>query len=368
MSTLLEATYSHLPRAATAPFHLGEALFFWVVAAVMVILALGILVCRKAVHSAICMVGVMLCLSMLYIAQGAYFLGVVQVVVYTGAVMTLILFILMMVGVAASDNYLRTKRYLRWGAFVLGTLGAVILAGVFSAAYLPISGQVAATTTAKGETNSNPVQIALSLFTEHVFSMEVVGCLLIIAAIGAMTLTHTDLLRKAFKQPETMQARMLEYDQKGTHPGQRPAPGVYALTNAADTPALEGEHETALAASVPPALRARTASRSLGEATPDTIAKIRADRYGDQTEGLHSLAASQSVAQSGAWGMNGVDAPTGLAAPTTKVIKPGQQATCSENAEVEVANTVNESMGDSGTADTDLKSAPAPATTEEPQK
>lgn len=310
--------------AAATDFSTGQTVFFWVTAVIMVALALGILFCRTAVHSAVCMVGVMLCLAMMYASQGAYFIGVVQVVVYTGAVMTLILFIIMMVGVAASDNYLRTRRFLRWSAFCAGAFGAVLVAIVLVKSYLPKFGLVPEMPTAatQGSTDSNPVKIAMSLFTEHIYTMEVIGCLLIIAVVAAVSLTHGDRLHKLFKQPETAQARMEDYSKRGVHPGQQPIAGVYQTTNAADAPNISGEDQRAITASVSPALRARNADRSLGEAAPHLVEKIRADLGTNPERGMHSTAASQAVAKSGAWGMGGEDAPRGLNAPKTRVITP----------------------------------------------
>ena len=237
-----------LAQAAATDFSTGQTVFFWVTAVIMVALALGVLFCRTAVHSAICMVGVMLCLAMMYASQGAYFIGVVQVVVYTGAVMTLILFIIMMVGVAASDNYLRTRRFLRWGAICAGAFGAIFVAVMLVKAYLPKFGQVPdmPTGSPQGTTDSNPVKIAMSLFTEHIYTMEVIGCLLIIAVVAAVSLTHGDRLHKLFKQPETAQARMEDYAKRGIHPGQQPAAGVYQTTNATDTPNISGEDQRQL--------------------------------------------------------------------------------------------------------------------------
>ena len=76
-----------------------EAALFWVLAPLSVIAALGMLLVKKAVHSALLLAWVMITLAIFYIAQDAVFLGVVQIIVYTGAVMMLFLFILMLVGV-----------------------------------------------------------------------------------------------------------------------------------------------------------------------------------------------------------------------------------------------------------------------------
>ena len=88
----------------------GEAILFGCVAVFMIACALGVLFFKKAVHCAICMVGVMLGLAILYLMHGAAFLGTVQVVVYTGAIMVLFLFVIMMIGLGASDNYAQQAR------------------------------------------------------------------------------------------------------------------------------------------------------------------------------------------------------------------------------------------------------------------
>ena len=76
-----------------------EAVQFWILAPLAVLSALGMLLVKKAVHSALLLAWVMVSLAIFYIAQDALFLGIVQIVVYTGAVMMLFLFILMLVGV-----------------------------------------------------------------------------------------------------------------------------------------------------------------------------------------------------------------------------------------------------------------------------
>ena len=85
-----------------------EAVMFWILGPLAVLAALGMLLVKKAVHSAILMAFVMVVLAVFYIAQDAVFLGIVQVVVYTGAVMMLFLFILMLVGVDSSDSLTET--------------------------------------------------------------------------------------------------------------------------------------------------------------------------------------------------------------------------------------------------------------------
>ena len=111
--------------AAAAETGTAEAVAFWVLAPVAVLAAAGMLLSRKAVHSALLLALVMLCLAVLYIAQDAPFLGVVQVVVYTGAVMMLFLFVLMLVGVDAADSLVETLR----GQRIAGLIAALGFAG-----------------------------------------------------------------------------------------------------------------------------------------------------------------------------------------------------------------------------------------------
>ena len=80
----------------------------------------GMLFSKKAVHSALMLAATMLCLAVLYIVQDAPFLGVVQVVVYTGAVMMLFLFVLMLVGVDSGDSLVETLRGQRVAAVAGG--------------------------------------------------------------------------------------------------------------------------------------------------------------------------------------------------------------------------------------------------------
>ena len=90
--------------AAATDTGTGEAVTFWVLAPIAVAASLGMVLSRKAVHSALLLASVMICLAIFYLAQDAPFLGVVQVVVYTGAVMMLFLFVLMLVGVDSGDS------------------------------------------------------------------------------------------------------------------------------------------------------------------------------------------------------------------------------------------------------------------------
>jgi len=106
----------------------GEAWAFWILGSIAVIGALGMVIARNAVHSALWLVLTMLCLGFLYVVNSAPFLGAVQIIVYTGAIMMLFLFVLMLVGRDASDSLIETLRGQRIAAIVLG-VGFAILVG-----------------------------------------------------------------------------------------------------------------------------------------------------------------------------------------------------------------------------------------------
>jgi NADH-quinone oxidoreductase subunit J len=98
----------------------GEAVVFWICSVLAVAGALGMVLSRKAVHSALWIALTMINLAILYVANSAPFLGMVQVIVYTGAVMMLFLFVLMVVGVDSSDSLIETIKGQRLAALVLG--------------------------------------------------------------------------------------------------------------------------------------------------------------------------------------------------------------------------------------------------------
>jgi len=214
--------------AAATDTGTGEAVVFWVVAPLATVASLGMLASRKAVHSALLLATTMLCLAVMYLAQDAPFLGVVQVVVYTGAVMMLFLFVLMLVGVDSGDSLVETIRGQRIAAVVAAVgFGALLILGLGDAV----------TTNAGLETansDGNVQGLAALIFSRYVFVFEVTSALLITAALGAMMLAHRERLEEKLTQRDLSVQRF----RSGQHPAPLPGPGVYATHNAVDTPAL----------------------------------------------------------------------------------------------------------------------------------
>ena len=284
-------------QTTTLHISTGEALLFGVIAVVMIALAVfGLLITRRAVYSAICVIADMVCLAFLYTMLEAPFMGVVQVAVYTGAILMMFLFVLMMIGVDAADSTHEILRGPRIFA-VLGSLGFVVIGvGAVLAAREP---EAAGLKQANADTN--PGAIARAIVGNHVLAMELTGTLLIVAALGAMTLTHRERTRRKLDQAALQEAKMRAFAERGRHIGQKPPTGVYAESNSAADPALTvgGEIEEA---SVSRVLRIRGQARTLAEVSPITAA--RAAR-GDLT----GIGVNSRVTNARLPGMPGEEAP-----------------------------------------------------------
>jgi len=206
----------------------GEAVTFWVLAVVSVLAALGMIVSRKAVHCAMLLAVVMLSLAVLYATQGAPFLAFVQVIVYTGAVLMLFLFVLMLVGISASDSLVETIKGQRLAAGLSAIALIILLLGTVGHATL---GGVTAAGASYG--SANITALARLIFTKYVYAFEVTSALLITAALGAMVLAHRERT-----EPKPTQRELAGRRLTSGHLAPLPGPGTYARHNAVDRPAL----------------------------------------------------------------------------------------------------------------------------------
>jgi NADH-quinone oxidoreductase subunit J len=205
-----------------------QNLAFWVLSVVSVAAALGMVLVPRAVHSAVLLAVVMLSLAVLYAELGAPFLAFVQVIVYTGAVLMLFLFVLMIVGVSARDSLVETIRGQRLAAALVGIGLFILLALIIGhAAIGPAAPSSAANSAA------NLPGIATLIFTTYVFPFEVTSALLITAALGAMVLAHRERTKPKPTQRELARLRV-----SSGRPAPLPGPGTYAQHNAVDMPAL----------------------------------------------------------------------------------------------------------------------------------
>jgi NADH-quinone oxidoreductase subunit J len=264
---------------------------FWVLAPIMVIAALGILFVRKAVHAALLLAVVMMSLAVLYAVLDAPFLFAVQIIVYTGAILMLFLFVVMLVGVDASDSVVETIRGQRLMAIVGGLLlGLVLVLGL---------GQISLGTSVgldAANEGGNIQALANILFSRYVFAFETTSALLITAAVGAMVLAHRERLSPKATQQSRAAQRVKDYHELGTHLGPLPPPGVFARHNAVDTPALLPDG-TASEASISRVLAARGTVRS-APALADDIDEIEAQIGGAPHAGRDSSAPASTEEES----------------------------------------------------------------------
>jgi NADH-quinone oxidoreductase subunit J len=237
-----------------------QAITFWVLAVVAVAAALGLVLARKAVHCAVLLALVMLSLAILYAMQGAPFLAFVQVIVYTGAVLMIFLFVLMIVGVSSADSVVETIRGQRLAAGVAGIGLLVLLSLIIGQAVI---GPAARTGANFG--SSNIGGLAALIFTRYVFPFEVTSALLITAALGAMVLAHRERTGPRLTQRDLSIRRMT-----GGRPAPLPGPGTFARHNSVDMPALLPDGTPARLSVSPAAARGGSgqAIAGQGEAPP----------------------------------------------------------------------------------------------------
>ncbi|MFD0772943.1 NADH-quinone oxidoreductase subunit J [Streptomonospora algeriensis] len=216
--------------APGSPIGGGEATAFWILGTVIVLASVGVVFSRKAVHSAVLMAVVMLGLATFYGMNQAPFLMIVQIVVYTGAVLMLFLFVLMLVGVSTADSLVETLR----GQRVLTAVVALCFLGALSTGLTRITVAdpvgLGAGAAAAGGTVS---WIAAEVIFRYIIAFEATGALLITAVLGALVLAHVNRIKKRRTQRALQRERI-----RGDHPTPLPGPGTYARHNAIDMPAL----------------------------------------------------------------------------------------------------------------------------------
>jgi NADH-quinone oxidoreductase subunit J len=219
---------SHALILASPASNFTELAAWWILAIVAVGAAVGMILTRRAVHCAVLLAIVMLILAAMYAMQGAPFLAFVQVIVYTGAVLMLFLFVMMIVGISSADSIIETIRGQRLWAGLAGIAFLILL--VIAVGHAAI-GPAAASGPRDSSANVN--DLATLIFTKYVFPFEVTSALLITAALGAMVLAHRE--RTGPKPTQRVLARRRI---ASGHPTPLPGPGTYARHNAVDMPAL----------------------------------------------------------------------------------------------------------------------------------
>jgi NADH-quinone oxidoreductase subunit J len=209
---------------------LGEAVAFWILGPLSLAGAIGMVIFRNAIHSALSLVATMMSLGAFYLIEQGPFLGLVQIIVYTGAIMILFLFVLMLVGRDASDSLIETLRGQRWAAVLFGIGFALLVAISVGRAF---KGSTPVNLDQPNIGGDNVHSIANLLFTRYLFAFELTSALLIVAAVGAMVLAHIER-----EGPRRTQKSFARERIASGRPQPLPGPGVLSTGNSIGTPAL----------------------------------------------------------------------------------------------------------------------------------
>ena len=226
--------------AGLVPMVTASQWAFWLLAPIMVLAALVMVFAKKPVHSALSLAVVMICLAVQYASQEAPFLFVVQIIVYTGAILMLFLFVVMLVGVDSTDSLKETLKGHKVAAMIAALAFVVLLIlAVGNAVTTDVIGtdHPVGLGQANAAGGNNVKSLAELVFTKYVLVFEATSALLITAAVGTMVLAHGEADKKK-SQRERVTDRMAAYAEHGSHPGVRPNSGVYARTNQIGAPAL----------------------------------------------------------------------------------------------------------------------------------
>jgi NADH-quinone oxidoreductase subunit J len=172
-----------------------EFLIFSVFAMVSVAAALLMVLQRNAMYSALFLVLIFFCFAVFYILLGAYFLAVVQVAVYAGAIMVLMLFVIMLLNVAypePADRALGLLRPIGWSAaLVLASLVAWVAAGSPGASVARTTSGAGLALGTVGVAEAGHVQeVAVTLFSKYLLPFEMTSILLLAAILGASVLAR----------------------------------------------------------------------------------------------------------------------------------------------------------------------------------
>ncbi len=160
-----------------------SSIIFYALAALLILSSLMVVFQRNVVHCAMALVAALFLIAILFVTLQAPMVGVLQVLVYAGAIMVLFLFVIMFLNPAT----LEPRRGLWWG---FGTVVALLLAGALTA--LVRRDEAPADPFAATELFGAPEALAKSLFTDFVLPFEIASVLLLIAIIGAVVLAKRE--------------------------------------------------------------------------------------------------------------------------------------------------------------------------------
>jgi NADH-quinone oxidoreductase subunit J len=166
-----------------------ESIVFYLFAALAVLAALGVVIARSAVRSALSLALVFLALAAMYFLLNAPFLGVAQIMIYAGAVLILFLFVIMVLNPRLDIIGGRSNAQTIAAILFTVALGVLSVATLLSGRLAPATGQF---TPALIKAEGHVQVIGTLLFSEFLLPFEIASVLLLIAIVGAMTLARRE--------------------------------------------------------------------------------------------------------------------------------------------------------------------------------
>ena len=164
-------------------FGLFEQGLVFAIGMTAVLASLGVILCATPIYSALYLIGNMVCLAMLFLLYHAEFLAVVQVVVYAGAVMILFLFIIALLGAKKEERDLSFQNLSGLG--FIGLLFCELLMSMMVGETKPVEGQL---TPEVVQQVGSAKAIGIELFSHHMIPFELASLLLLVAAVGIISL------------------------------------------------------------------------------------------------------------------------------------------------------------------------------------
>ncbi|RIK44827.1 MAG: NADH-quinone oxidoreductase subunit J [Chloroflexi bacterium] len=159
-------------------------LFFVLIGAISLAAAVGVISSRLPVHSALFLLAHFGTLAVLYVTLEAQFLAAVQVIIYAGGIVILILFVIMLIG---SERIETQAEYRNWTPFAGIVLGLVLLVGL---AYSLTTGFLGVDPNTSAVQGGSPQAVGYVLFTDYILPFELAGVLLLVALLGALLLAR----------------------------------------------------------------------------------------------------------------------------------------------------------------------------------
>ncbi len=165
------------------------ALFFVLIGAISLAAAVGVVSSNHPVHSALFLLAHFGTLAVLYVTLEAQFLAAVQIIIYAGGIVILILFVIMLIG---SEKITNQAEHRTWTPYVGMALGIILLGGLAVSLLKGFPGLQPNASVLQG---GAPTVVGLELFSHYILPFELAAVLLLVALLGALLLARQPKLK-----------------------------------------------------------------------------------------------------------------------------------------------------------------------------